>query len=68
MLTISMAELEKAVSWLKTNSNRLNVNLRIEGPKLVLSSVDKQDQHVEINLFDIETSLFPKLTKTDTLR
>jgi hypothetical protein len=68
MISVSLDELEKAVAWLKTNSTRLNIRIKEDGVKLLLKSVDKQDQDVEITIFERETSLLPKISKSDIFR
>lgn len=68
MTKISLQELKKAVQWIEANTNSVMVNVEIYGDAVLLRVVDKNEEYVEISLFDTERSnMFPKITKTERL-
>lgn len=68
MTKISLQELKKAVQWIEASTNSVMVNVDIYGDAVLLRVVDKNEEYVEISLFDTERSnMFPKITKTERL-
>lgn len=67
-MKIRLEDLKKAVAWAEANSRDLFVQvMSIDGNKLTIKCLDRQDSDVEITLFD-SGNLMPKIRRTDILK
>lgn len=67
-MRISLEELKRAVLWIEANSRDIKVEVSPEsGSRLHLSCFDRNDSQVEITLFE-DSSMLPKIKKTEVLR
>ncbi len=67
MIKVSLADLEAAVSYLRKDSSVVDISVREEPGKLVLTGFDTDDRAVVFELFNPEGSgnRKPHLTKTE---
>ena len=67
-MKIDLEELKKAIDWLRANSHDLKVHIVLhEIDKLVIKTMDKHDNEVEITLYT-DSQMLPKIKKTEVLR
>lgn len=66
-MKISLAELKRAVQWIEANTSTNTVGVMQVDLKLYLKCFDRQDSEVEIQLFDVDTALMPKIKKSERL-
>lgn len=67
IIKVRLDELKKAVQWMEANTPGTDVRLVIDDRKLALESFDRDSNSVTISLFDVASSLMPKVTRTDNL-
>jgi hypothetical protein len=67
-MKIDIEELKKAIDWLRTNSHDMKVHITLhEIDRLIISTMDKHDNEVEIVLYS-DSQMLPKIKKTEVLR
>lgn len=67
-MKIKIEDLEKALNWIKKNSNETQVNI-VENPhnnSVMIKTFDRSNAEVTIMLPE-EGKVFPKITKTEIL-
>jgi hypothetical protein len=67
-MRIDLEELKKAIDWLRTHSHDLKVHIVLhEIDKLIIQTMDKHDNEVEIVLYT-DSQMLPKIKRTEVLR
>lgn len=65
-MKIDLKDIEKAMTWIKTNANSDQAVFEIIDNKLIISAMDKYQSSVEIIIYESGT-MMPKIKKTDML-
>lgn len=65
-MKIDLKDIEKAVKWIRENSNNDRAVFEIIDNKLIVSVMDKYQASVEILIYE-SGSMMPKIKKTDLL-
>jgi hypothetical protein len=66
-MKLKLDELKKAIAWIEANTNSDFIKLEVGGSKANLRCFDKKDREVSIEIFDGESPMLPKITKTEIL-
>jgi hypothetical protein len=66
-IRLNLAELKKAINWVESNTNEVNVTLDIDDHHLFILVSDKASKEVEITLYSTESHMMPKIKKTENL-
>ena len=67
-MKIMMVDIEKALVWIKSNTNAVSVDIDISEPKMFIKTIDKYDKICEVTIFDEKVRSTPTITSTDRLR
>jgi len=66
-MKFSSEDMQRALDWYKEHSLDTEINVVMEGHKLILKANDKYGAAVEITLFNSEVAFQPMITKRDVL-
>jgi hypothetical protein len=66
-MKVNIADMKKAIAWVENNSRELQVNIYQEVGKVKVECFDRQDNHVQITLFE-DGQMMPKIMKTEILK
>lgn len=67
-MKVELKDLEKALTWIKSNTNAITVRMEIIDNKLYIKTTDKYEKIVEIQIHCSEVAMMPLITSTDRLR
>jgi hypothetical protein len=67
-MKVELKDLEKALTWIKSNTNAITVRMDIIDNKLFIKTTDKYEKQVEIQIHTSEVAMMPLITSTDRLR
>lgn len=65
-MKIDLKDIKKAIAWVDANTNADKVDFYLGDSKLVITTLDKYQAHVEIVLYE-DSTMMPKIKKTDIL-
>lgn len=67
-MKLEIKDIDKALNWIKSNTNAVTVQIDILGDKMYIKTVDKYEKFIEIVVHDSDTAMMPLITSTDRLR
>lgn len=67
-MKLEIKDLDKALTWIKSNTNAVTIQIEVLDNKLYIKTVDKYEKMVEITVHDTEMAMMPLITSTDRLR